>query len=255
MSIIKTRIPTKQGEIAAVINHAKGSSNKLAILCSGFLDSKDYKHLEGLAKVLSERGYDVVRFDTIGIWESDGDISEYMMTQYLKDIESVIDFMTSQKSYEKILLGGHSRGGQHSLLYAAKSPKINLVLAIMPSSGPITGKRREEWEHSGLSVSQRDLPDHPNQKKEFRVPFTNVLDRDQYDAIGDMKKIQVPVILVAGGIDDIVPAEGVEKLFENANEPKKFILIPGIGHDYRFNPEEVVLVNERISEQLDSFGF
>jgi len=255
MNIERIKIPTEKGNLATVINYSKEPTKNLAVLCSGFLDSKDYKHLEGLAEVLSKRGYDVIRFDSIGIWESDGDISDYTMTQCLKDIESVINFMSEKKSYEKIFLGGHSRGGQHSLLFAARNPKINLVFAIMPSSGPIIGQRREEWEHSGFSVSQRDLPNHPNQKKEFRVPFSNVTDRDQYDVIGDMKKIKVPVFLIAGELDDIVQAESVRKLFENANEPKRFILMPSIGHDYRLIKDEISLVNETILKELDSFGF
>jgi pimeloyl-ACP methyl ester carboxylesterase len=115
----------------------------------------------------------------------------------------------------------------------------------------MTGKRRDDWEKSGVSVSQRDLPDDRNKTREFCVPFKHVLDRDQYDAVGDMKKIKSPVILIAGELDDLVEPVDVKELFDNANEPKRFIIIPNIGHDYRLNDDEVKLVNERILEQLN----
>lgn len=252
MNIEKIKILSTKGNLAVAIHNSEKPTEKLAILCPGYLDSKDYKHLVGLAEVLSGQEYTVIRFDPTGTWESDGDISEYAVTQYLDDIKSVLEYMLAKKDYKDILLGGHSRGGQLSILYAARDLRISTVLGIMPSSGPITGKRREEWEQSGISISQRDLPDDRNQTKEFRVPFNHVLDRDQYDAVGDMKKIKAPIVLIAGELDDLVEPEDVKELFENANKPKRFIVIPNIGHDYRLNDDEVKLVNKKILEQLNS---
>ncbi len=252
MNIEKIKIPSTKGNLAIAIHNSEKPTDKLAILCPGYLDSKDYKHLVGLAEVLNGRDYTVIRFDPTGTWESDGDISDYTVTQYLDDIKSVLEYMLAKGDYNDILLGGHSRGGQLSILYSARDPKISTILGIMPSSGPITGKKRDDWDKLGVSISQRDLPDDRNKTKEFCVPFDHVLDRDQYDAVGDIKKIKSPVILIAGELDEVVEPEDVKELFENANEPKKFIIIPNIGHDYRLNDDEVKLVNEEILKQLDS---
>lgn len=247
----KVKIKNSKGEnIAALISYPEAQTDKLAILCPGYLDSKDYNGLLKLSEVLTNHGYTTVRFDPTGVWESEGDISDYTITQYLKDIKNVLEYMLNQKNYKHILLGGHSRGGQMSILYAARDSRISLVLAIMASSGPIIGQRREEWEKNGISISQRDLPDNRNEKIEFRVPFHHVLDRDQYDAVKDVKKIKTPIILVAGELDDIVPPEDVKEIFDSANEPKKLIIIPDIGHNYRFNLDEVKLVNDKIIEAL-----
>lgn len=252
MNITETKIPSTKGNLAAAIHYPENKTNKLAILCPGYLDSKDYKGLVGLAEALGERGYTVVRFEPTGTWKSEGDISDYTTSQYLEDIKNVLEYMLSQANYKHILLGGHSRGGQVSILYAARDSRISIVLGIMASSGPIQGQRREEWEKNGVSVSQRDLPNNENKKIEFRVPFNHVLDRDQYDAVGDAKKIKVPIILIAGELDDSVPPNEVKEIFNNANEPKKFLIIPNIGHDYRHNDGEVKIVNEKILEQLNS---
>lgn len=247
----KIKIKNSEDEnIAAVIHRPKTQSNKLAILCPGNLDSKDYSHLVILAEALALRGYAVVRFDPTGTWESEGDTSEYSISQYLRDIKSVLEYMLTKETYNHVLLGGHSRGGQLSILYAARDPRVSLVLGIMPSSGPVTGKAREEWEKSGIKISLRDLPENKNETREFRLPFAHALDRDQYDAVGDVQKIKAPVILLAGELDTEIPPEDVKNIFENANEPKKFIIVKGIGHSYRHNLAEIEVVNTEILKVL-----
>ncbi|MDO8571625.1 MAG: hypothetical protein Q7R79_03015, partial [bacterium] len=118
------------------------------------------------------------------------------------------------------------------------------------SSGPVMGAEREEWEKSGVRISPRDLPNNKMEKREFRLPFSHVLDRDQYDAVGDAAKLKAPIILLAGELDTSVLPEDVKAIFDNANEPKMFILLKGIGHDYRHNLREIEIVNKEILNAL-----
>ncbi len=250
--VVKTKITSSKSDISATIHYSKSKTNRLAVLCPGYLDSKDYTHLVRLAEALCEEGYTAVRFDPTGTWESEGDISDYTTTQYLEDIRSVIDYMVKESEYNHILLGGHSRGGQVSIIYAARDSRVSIVLGIMPSHGPTTGQRREEWEKTGVSVSQRDLPEDRNKTIEFKVPVKHMLDRDRHDALADAKKIKVPIILIAGELDDLVLPEEVKEIFDNSNEPKKFMIIKGIEHDYRYNNDEISIVNEKILKLLNS---
>lgn len=252
LKTVKIKIPSSKGQLSAVIHYPKNETGKLAILCPGYLDSKDYQHLVGLAKVLGDIGYTVVRFDPTGTWESEDDISDYTNTQYLKDIKDVLEYMLNQKKYTAVLLGGHSRGGQVSILYAARDPRISQVVAIMASSKhTMTGQRYNDWEKTGISVSYRDLPNTKEEKREFRVPFSHVEDQDKYDVMEEVKKIKVPIIIVAGELDKICLPEHVKEIFDKANQPKNFLMIPGIGHDYRHNTSEVELVNKEILKLLN----
>jgi alpha-beta hydrolase superfamily lysophospholipase len=247
----KVKIPNNKGrKIAAIIHRPNKECDKLAILCPGFLDTKDYAHLVTLARALSARGFTVIRFDPTGTWESEGDISEYLTSQYLEDIKSVLEYMLGKASYEDILLGGHSRGGMVSILYAARDKRISTVLGIMPSTpGVMKGKRHEEWKETGFSNSFRDIPGSV-EKKFFKVPYAHNIDRQQFDIFTDVRKIHAPLILVAGELDTAVPPEDVKRIFDTANEPKQYILMKGIGHDYRNNPSEIDIVNDKILEIL-----
>ncbi len=252
MEVIKTTIASSKGNLTAAIHYSETKTERLAILCPGYLDSKDYKHLVGLAEKLNKQGYAVVRFDPTGTWESEGHIADYTTTQYLEDIKTVLEYMLKQAGYKHVLLGGHSRGGQVSILYAARDPRISLVLGIMPSTRSSVARMQhhEEWEKDGVSISHRDVAGDTDEEKEFRVPYSHAQDRDLYDVVEDAKKIRVPVILVAGELDDLVLPADVKEIFDNANEPKKFITIPGIGHNYRHNDEEISVVDKIMLEQL-----
>jgi uncharacterized protein len=252
MDIKKIKIPSGKGNLSASVHSPANTTDRLAILCPGFLDSKDYRHLVRLADELCDNGFAVVRFNPIGTWDSGGTISDYTTSQYLKDIQVVLEYMLDREKYTHILLGGHSRGGQVSILYAAKDPRISMVLGIMPSSGPMDGPAREEWEKNGIKISKRDLPDNKNKEKQFEVPFNHVLDSDKYDTVAAVKRISVPKIFITGELDDTVPAEDVEELFNNANEIKKFVNIPNIGHGYRRDENEISIVNKEILKQLNA---
>lgn len=247
----QVKIQNSEGKnIAATIHRPEKQTDWLAILLPGYLDSKDYDHLVRLAEELIGRGYTVVRFDPTGTWGSEGSISEYLTSQYIKDVKSVLEYMLAHGNYTHVLLGGHSRGGMVSILYAARDPRISTVVGIMPSSGrSLMGRRREEWERDGFSVSHRDVPGS-TEKKEFRVPYAHTMDRDQFDVVQDVKKIHVPIIFIAGELDTLVLPEDVKEIFDQANEPKQFASIKGIGHDYRHNLSEIQIVDDKILEML-----
>ncbi len=255
MKCEKVRIPTNSGKnIAAVIHHASGT-DRLAILCPGNLDTKDYSHLVGLAEVLSEHGYTTVRFDPIGTWESDGIDSDYLVSQYLIDVRSVVDYMLGRRTYNEIVLGGHSRGAMVSLLYAESDPRITKIVAIMPpmliTEKELKEKKYVDWQKNGFNISIRDVPGSDG-KREFRLPYKHLVDRQKFDVIKAVKMINIPVLFVAGECDEVVLPEDVKSLFDSANQPKKYLLLKGIGHDYRHIPSEVQLVNNEIISALHS---
>jgi pimeloyl-ACP methyl ester carboxylesterase len=240
------KISNSKGKSLAVVAHRpSGQTGNIAILCPGYLDTKDYPHLVHLAELLCSRRYVAVRFDPTGTWESEGDISEYLTSQYLDDIESVLEYFLQDANYTNILLVGHSRGGQVSMLYSARDTRISQVVGIMPSHGTYEGPSREEWQRLGFKDSERDDPKNNNQRY-FRVPFQHVLDRDQFDEFNNVKEIQIPITFIAGELDDVIPSEYVKELYDAANEPKTLVLAEGVDHDYRLNIKDIEMINNLV---------
>jgi fermentation-respiration switch protein FrsA (DUF1100 family) len=58
----------------------------------------------------------------------------------------------------------------------------------------------------------------------------NLLLKDRYDSILHIRDVHVPIFIVHGEADDVIPVEMARRLFAAANEPKEIVTIPGAGH-------------------------
>ena len=244
-------IPSSIGDISANFFESD-AKDKLAVLCPGYLDSKDYCHMMRLSSDLADAGYNVICFNPTGTWDSGGEVTNYSVTQILQDIESVIVFMHRKESYKHLLLGGHSLGGVVSLLYAQRHDNIDVVLGVMP---PYSVKRTNSeeqlkaWELTGNKISERDIPGDDSHRK-FRVPYSFVQDRLKYNIIDSMQDYRGKTILLAGEADELVKAADVERIYLAANEPKEYIVANGIGHDYRHHQDQIQIINDLLLEKL-----
>lgn len=93
----------------AVYQKGSPDSKKLALVLPGRLDTKDYPHMRSHVDFLASKGYLALSFDPPGSWESEGDISLYLTTNYLKAVKELINHFGNKPT----LLIGHSRGGKH----------------------------------------------------------------------------------------------------------------------------------------------
>jgi fermentation-respiration switch protein FrsA (DUF1100 family) len=55
--------------------------------------------------------------------------------------------------------------------------------------------------------------------------------KDRYDTLSKMGRITCPVLVIAGEQDRIVPPHLSRQVYEEANEPKELLLVPGAGHN------------------------
>lgn len=58
--------------------------------------------------------------------------------------------------------------------------------------------------------------------------------RTEYNSLSKIGKISCPVLILHGDRDEIIPWEQGKALFEAANQPKTFTLLPGAGHNDTF---------------------
>lgn len=252
----KVQIPsTKKRKLSAVVHDPpQGVSNKLVVLLPGFLDSKDYQHLVQLSKVLAENGFTCVRFDPTGTWESEGEIVDYTISQYLRDIQAVIDFMSERASFKKIIIVGHSLGGALSIVFAVVGDSVSAVVNIMGSTF-VSFENFEEmvvnWSKEGVKMSTRDLPDNKEQSIEFKVPYSFIEDSLKYDVFDIVGELTQPLLIVAGKRDDKVSPEHLREVFEKVKKPKQFVVLEGVDHDYRFSDKGIAAVNKQVIEFLE----
>lgn len=218
---------------------------KLVLLLPGYLDSPDYLHMLTFEKGLKEMGYVVERLDPCNLWKT-GDVENYTITNFIKQIKERIDFYKDQNP-EEIVLIGHSNGAFTSLVAGARIPEVTKIIALCPP--PNKDGSEHKWVN-GVRVSKRDLPDNPNEFREFAIPDTHIKDAIQYSAVEDVKKINKPIMVFIALDDTVVKPKWTEEIVSNANNPY-VVRQPDMGHDFRFSQKECDIVFSEIKKFLE----
>ena len=119
--------------------------------------------------------------------------------------------------------------------------------AYVISRGDIDPRRVVYFGESlGAAVAVRLATEHPPRALILRSPFTSLADmgrlhypwlpvrlilRDRYPSDELIGRVAVPVLVIAGTADTIVPYGHSVRLFEAAREPKQLITVQGADHN------------------------
>lgn len=139
--------------------------------------------------------------------KSEGKVTE--KGTYL-DARAALAYLHSRQDVknEKIIFYGRSLGSAVAIELALKEKCCALVLET-----PFT------------SIKEMGKTLYP-----FLCISLNFL-RTKYDSLSKIKDIKVPILIMHGDKDELVPIEHGKKLFEEANQPKEFYTIPGAMHN------------------------
>lgn len=218
---------------------------KVAILLSGYLDSPDYLHIKIFAERLTLLGYKVICLDPCNLWNG-GDISNYTITNYVKQVEKVVN-AEAVHNPEDIIVIGHSLGGFVAILAGQRLSKVTKIVALCP---PATYENSlKKWKGVEVRHSKRELPDDPTEYRYFDVPKSFAIDAQQYSAIDVMKNVDKPTMIFIGLEDTVVPPRVTEQLVTGTPSVHA-VRLPGIGHDFRKSREQSEVVMREIEKFL-----
>jgi fermentation-respiration switch protein FrsA (DUF1100 family) len=160
--------------------------------------------------------------DYRGYGNSEGKLSEDGIYQ---DAQAAWRYLTETRGIPgtKILLFGRSLGGAVAAYVAAHNDAMGVVLESTFTSVPDIAADLYPW-----------LP-------------VRWLSRYHYNTLERMAAIDSPVMIVHSRHDEIIPFRHARKLFERANEPKRFLELSG-DHNYGFMQEL-----DRYREHWDDF--
>jgi fermentation-respiration switch protein FrsA (DUF1100 family) len=63
------------------------------------------------------------------------------------------------------------------------------------------------------------------------LPPVGPLIRTRYETVDKVRRLAVPLLVLHGDRDEIVPLAQGRRVFEAAGGPKRFVAIPGAGHN------------------------
>ncbi len=202
-------------------------------------ENQESESSDGGYAALAERcclnlGVPVFHFNFRGTGESGGNFD---LSGWIRDLEAVLQFWQKKEPGLEFILWGFSGGAAVSACVAAKHPRVKgVILAACPATfEPVfPPEKRDEIIAWFRQVGIIKDPWFPTDPQKWLEGIYAVKPADMVARISP-----VPLLILHGTGDELIPVDQAEWLFEKAGEPKTKALLPGAGHQLRIYPEAV----------------
>jgi len=183
-------------------------------------------HFRGIAW-LPAKGYNVLALDYRGYGASNGTPS---LDGVQLDIDAAIRHLLIHKDVDpnRLIIFGQSLGGAFAIYYVAHSSYRANIRAVVIDSSFYDYRQITKEKMAGFFLTW------PFQW----LPWLTV--NDDYSPANSIAEISpLPLLLIHGDHDEVVPSDHSLKLFDRAREPKELLIVPGAGHTQSLNNESV----------------
>jgi hypothetical protein len=205
--------------------HLPAPGGTAALLCNGNAGNRADRL--PLSAGLRRRGLGVLSLDYRGYGGNPGEPEEEGL---IADAAAGAAWLAACPGVERLVYFGESLGAAVLVGLAVRRPPAALVLR-----SPFT---------SLLDVARAHLP---------LVPAAVVDDR--WPSIERIRSIEVPLLVLAGTADRVVPYEQSVRLFEAAPGPKRLVTFEGADHNDPALTSGARLLDETASFLADAIGF
>lgn len=246
----KLRFKNSKGDtlVGILSNPTDSVGTPVAVLCHGFMTSKNNSTNTALEKLLNDAGIATFRFDFFAHGESEGAFEEITVSEGVDDTVRAIDFLKSL-GYKTFGLHGGSYGGSTSLMTASKTNDLS-VLTLKAPVVNYADKEMEKGVNSEMEAwKERGYKIRTNRAgQEFRINYTFVEDFDNNNGYEIVGQITVPTLIVHGDKDQSVPVEQSIK-FDSLLSDSRLEIIEGASHFFE-KPEEFEKMTNYIADFL-----
>ena len=191
------------------------------LVCNG--NAGDRSMRVELAVALNRMGLSVLLFDYRGYGGNPGRPSEEGLAADARAAQAWLAARPEVDS-DRIAYFGESLGAAVAVGLAVQRPPAALVLRSPFTSLADVGAVHYPW-----------------------LPIRRLL-LDRYPSIERIASVHAPLLVIAGDRDDIVPLSLSRLLYDAAVEPKRFVLVPGAGHN---DPE--LLDGSQMINEIEGF--
>jgi fermentation-respiration switch protein FrsA (DUF1100 family) len=214
-------------KLKAVFLKNKNSNGKAVILAHGYKGNN--QQMPGITKFYYEQGFDVLKPDARGHGESGGEYIGYGWHDR-KDYGSWSQFLAKEKKEKSILLHGFSMGAA-TVLMASGEKLPQEVKGIIADSGYTTVQ--EELSHQLKYLYH--LPAFPIMQVTSAITKVRAgYSFTEASALKQVKKNKLPLFIIHGDQDELVPTEMAHSLYKAARSEKELWIVPGAGHTEAF---------------------
>lgn len=205
-------------------------SDPVGIYVHGFRSDCNGEKALAFARHAHARGWSWLRFDIRGHGLSDGELVHQNISKGLADLLAVFEYTQGRP----LVLMASSMGAWLSLLACLHEPaRVRGMVLIAPAFNFVQEKFAtlpadvlSTWQRNGRMSFPDDYGHEP-----YSVEFSTLADAEQYDVLGHPVEIDIPVHIIHGEKDAIVPLAIVNRFIDNVRADRLILdVVPGGDH-------------------------
>ncbi|MCC6139794.1 MAG: alpha/beta fold hydrolase [Nitrospira sp.] len=243
----------RQGHhVAAVLTAPTEKTDRIAVLCHGFLSGKRSTTNKTLTRLLNAQGIATFAFDFFGQGDSEGPFEALTITIAVAQAIAALD-LVRQQGYRRVGLMGSSFGGLVATLTAAqrhdlaclalKCPVVDFAEELRLTLGD---PEMAIWQSTGT------IPNIMGGTERIKLRYAFYEDCLQQIAYEPAKAITAPTLIVQGDQDECVPLHQSRQLAAALTCPHRMEILPGADHQFT-KPADFTRMTTLIADWLAAY--
>jgi hypothetical protein len=218
--------------ISAILTTPTGHTDRAALLCHGFLSSKNSSTNKALTRMLIDEGIATLRIDFFGHGESQGPFEKLTTTLAIGQAMASLDQLKA-KGHPRLALVGSSFGGLVSILTAAQRQDLR-CLALKCPVVDFGEELRLEFGEAELRrwKDTNTIPNILGETERVKLDYAFYEDCLTRIAYEPATHIIAPTLIVQGDKDEHVPLHQSRRLYEALPGHKQLEMISGADHQF-----------------------
>ncbi len=214
--------------------------------------------IKKMARDLAEKGIASYRFDKriFKMQELELNEKDLRFDDFVEDVKDILNYFEGKDEFDNLILAGHSEGSLIGILASkekadgfislagAGEPIDNIVVEQVAKMAPQLGENArtafDEMKEKGKTKNYSPMLE--SLFRENVQPY--MLSWMKYDPSEEIKKLDIPVLIINGTADIQIRTNQAEML-HNASENSELVLIEKMNHIFRKIESEDRLVNTK----------
>jgi len=213
--------------LAGLIDLPDSAIRGWGVFSHGFTLGKDSPAASRICKQLALDGIGMLRFDALGLGDSEGDWGDGSFTVKVNDVVKACEFMADRGTPADILVG-HSWGGAAVLAAARSSPRVRAVVTV---AAPVEPSHVEAHYDA---VVDRAISDGSAQwmvgGRTLTLKRAFVEDVRAAHLHDKIRGLGLPLLILHSPTDNTVGIENASEIFGLARHPRNFVSLEGSDH-------------------------
>lgn len=218
--------------VAAVLATPVADTDRIAVLCHGFLSGKRSTTNKTLTRLLNDQGIATFAFDFFGQGDSDGPFEALTTTTATAQANAALD-LVRQKGFSRLGLMGSSFGGLVAILTAAQRHDLACLALKCPVVDFAEELRLTLGDAEMATWQATDtIPDIMGGSDRIRLHYAFYENSLHHIAYEPARTITAPTLIVQGDRDECVPLHQSQRLAAALACRTRMELLPGADHQF-----------------------